>query len=399
MTDQTTILYIEDNRDNQRLVQRILNAHSYQVLLAEDGPQGLALARENLPALILVDINIPGLNGYETTTRLRSLAHLKHVPIIAITADTRPGVRERMLVAGCNGFIEKPIAPRKLPDQIKEFLNGKHESVSQAEETLILREYSERLVERLEAQVRELSAANAELQESDRLKSNFLATLSHELRTPLTSILGYLELFERQTLGPLNDLQNQAISVVARNTRALAHILNNLLYLQEVRSSAIKRVPINLSELLKQTIRDLTARAREAQVEMDVSMPAEVKFVGDPYALSQAYYNLIENAIKFNLPGGKLHISLSEDDCRVIFRVEDTGIGIDEQNMEKIFLPFYQVDDSLTRPYNGAGLGLPIVRYIAEVFGGHVIARSQPGSGSSFTLYLPRTLETLARGT
>lgn len=390
MQEQTTILYIEDNLDNQRLVQRILTAHNYHVLLAEDGPAGLALARESMPTLILVDIGIPGLDGYETTTRLRSLAHLKDVPIIALTADSRKGVRERSLVVGCNGFIEKPIDPRMLPQHIKEFIDGKQEKVGSAEENTILREYSEHLVERLEAQVRELSAANAELQESDRLKSNFLATLSHELRTPLTSILGYLELFERGTIGPLNDIQSQAISVVARNTRALAHILNNLLYLQEVRSSSVKHIPVNLSKLLQQTIKDLDSRARDSKIEIHTDIPSEVKFVGDPYTLNQAYYNLIENAIKFNVEGGQVRIILKEDANRVILRIEDTGIGIDEQNLEKIFLPFYQVDDSLTRPYNGAGLGLPIVRYIAEVFGGQVIVRSVVGRGSVFVLYLPR---------
>ena len=208
------ILYIEDNLDNQRLVQRILEARGYQVLLAKDGPSGLAAARETMPALILVDINIPGLDGYETTTRLRSLPHLHNVPIIALTADSRIGVRERSLVAGCSGYITKPIDPRRLHEQIQEFIDGKRELVSAAVETSILREYNDKLVERLERQVRELSAANAELQELDRLKSNFLATLSHELRTPLTSILGYLELFERNTLGSLTDVQSQAISVI-----------------------------------------------------------------------------------------------------------------------------------------------------------------------------------------
>jgi CheY-like chemotaxis protein len=122
MSDQSsqfTILYIEDNADNQRLVKRILEARGYQVLLANDGPGGLELARETMPALVLVDINIPGLDGYETTTRLRSLPHLKGVPILALTADSRLGVRERSLVAGCSGFLVKPIDPRRLADQIQ----------------------------------------------------------------------------------------------------------------------------------------------------------------------------------------------------------------------------------------------------------------------------------------
>jgi signal transduction histidine kinase len=390
MNDRPTILYIEDNLDNQRLVQRILAARGYQVLLAADGPSGLELARESQPALVLVDINIPGLDGYETTTRLRSLAHLRDTPIIALTADGRVGVRERTLVAGCSGYIPKPIDPRRLSEQIQEFIGGKREEVSGAVETSILREYNDKLVERLERQVRDLSAANAELQELDRLKSNFLATLSHELRTPLTSILGYLELFERNTLGSLTDVQSQAIGVVARNARALSHILNNLLYLQEVRSTDLRRKPVPVSDLVRQAVIELQPVAREANVDLQAMIAPGVIYQGDANALSQAIRNLAENAVKFNTPGGKARIALAEDATRIILRVEDNGIGMAPEALEKIFLPFFQVDASLARSHTGAGLGLAIVRHVAEAFGGQVTVRSTPGAGSVFTLMLPK---------
>ncbi|HEU5087651.1 MAG TPA: HAMP domain-containing sensor histidine kinase, partial [Roseiflexaceae bacterium] len=245
-------------------------------------------------------------------------------------------------------------------------------------------------VERLERQVADLSAANAELQELDRLKSNFLATLSHELRTPLTSILGYLELFERRTLGPLNDVQNQAISVVARNARTLSRILNNLLYLQEVRSNALRRVQVNLSELVQHSVADLQGMAREHDVDLQATIVPHSTFLGDPGALAQAVRNLIDNAIKFNVKGGRVRVSLLTDTSRVVLRVEDTGVGIPPEALEKIFVPFFQVDDTLARTYTGAGLGLAIVKYVAEASGGQVTVRSVPGAGSVFTLFLPR---------
>jgi signal transduction histidine kinase len=391
MTDRPSILYIEDNADNQRLVQRILEARGFSVQIAEDGPGGIALARASNPVLILVDINIPGLDGYETTTRLRSFDHLQKTPIIALTADNRVGARERSIVAGCDGYLLKPIDPRTLPLQLQEFMEGKRETLPQAVETTMLREYNHSLVERLERQVRELSAANAELQELDRLKSNFLATLSHELRTPLTAILGYLELFERRTLGPLNDVQNQSIAVILRNARLLSRLLNNLLYLQEVRSSEIRRTPIIIHDTIRQLIGELQPLAREAEVELRAELQPTASYLGDSIGLGQAFRALIDNAIKFTPAGGSVRVSVSDNGSSVIVRVEDTGVGIAPANHEKIFVPFYQVDDTLARPYTGAGLGLAIVKHVVEAHEGQVSLVSAPGKGSRFTIVLPRT--------
>jgi signal transduction histidine kinase len=390
MHDPPSILYIEDNADNQRLVRRILEARGYAVLLAKDGPDGITRARESHPALILVDINIPGLDGYETTTRLRGMDHLRGTPIVALTADSRVGARERSLVAGCDGYITKPIDARRLPEQLTEFMAGKREALPHGTETPLLREYNSKLVARLEQQVRELTAANAELQEFDQLKSQFLATLSHELRTPLTSILGYLDLFERGTLGPLSEVQSHAIDVIVRNARTLTRQLNNLLYLQEVRSSQIKRAPVAMYDMVQRLCAELQPVAQDAGLAMEASLQPTLAFSGDAMALEQAVRNLIENAIKFTPRGGSIRITLADDPSRIILRVEDSGVGIPSEAQEKIFVPFYQVDSSLARPYPGAGLGLAIVKHVVEAHGGHVTVRSAPGSGSTFTIVLSR---------
>ena len=390
MSDSTTILYIEDNHDNQLLVRRILEARGYTLWICEDGPSGIALARESQPALILVDINIAGMDGYETTTRLRSLPQLRATPIIAITADARPGTRERALTAGCDGFILKPIDPRMLPDQIAEFLGGKREPLPKGVEMTMLREYNARLVERLEQQVRELSARNAELQELDRLKSTFLATLSHELRTPLTAILGYLELFERRAFGPLTDVQSQAIEVTARNARTLSRILNNLLYLQEVRSNEIRRVPMMIHDVVREIIAEMQPLAHAAHLELTSSIQPTAMYMGDPIGIGQALRALIDNAVKFTPAPGRISVTVVDEPSRVLVRVEDTGIGIPAEAHEKIFLPFYQIDDTLARPYAGVGLGLAIARHVIEAHGGQISVRSAVNAGSAFTVVLPR---------
>lgn len=392
MTEQPAILYIEDNADNQRLVQRILTARGYHVLIAENGPAGLALAREAQLVLILVDLNIPGLDGYETTTRLRSLPHLSQTPIVALTADATPGARERALVAGCDGYLSKPIEARQLSAQIAEFLGGKRELIPAPVETAMLREYNQKLVERLEQKVRELSAANAELQELDRIKTQFLSTLSHELRTPLTSLLGYLELFRRGTLGPLNETQFEAISVMQRNTEILSRHLNNLLYLQEIRSSTLELSEVYLPQLLEPLLIEAQHRAVKSGIALEAVIAHDVAPLKlDVRAIELALRNLLDNALKFTRAGGHIRLLLQDEPSRVLLRIEDTGCGIPPEALQKIFLPFYQVDSSLARPYPGNGLGLAIVQHIVHAHGGQITVRSVIGQGSVFTVMLPRS--------
>lgn len=392
MSDAQKILYIEDNRDNQRLVQRVLGARGYQVQIAEDGPAGVAMARELVPVLVLVDLGIPGLDGYETTTRLRSLPHLREVPIIALTADGTPGSRERALVAGCDGYLVKPIDARQLPQQIAEFIAGKRETVpSPADEAHLLRAYNQKLVERLEDRVRELIKANAELQELDRLKSQFLATLSHELRTPLTSLLGYLELFDRGMLGPLAAPQREAITVMRRSTETLAQQLNNLLYFQELRTRTFSFRSVRPLEVLRPMLAAMHERAEQQDVQLEVVAVEPVAIQLDAGAFEQLVRNLLDNALKYTQPGGRVRLTLHDEPARLIVRVEDTGSGMEKEHLEKIFLPFYQIDGSLASEHPGSGLGLAIVRHITEAHGGQVTVRSLPGRGSVFTVVLPRT--------
>jgi signal transduction histidine kinase len=392
MNENKKVIYIEDNLDNQRLVQRVLGARGYQVLIAEDGPAGVALAREGAPALILVDLGIPGLDGFETTTRLRSIAHLREVPLIALTADTSAGSRERALIAGCDGYLVKPIDARQLPQQIADFIAGKRERIPpDANEADLLRAYNQRLVERLEGRVRELMAANAELQELDRLKGQFLATLSHELRTPLTSLLGYLELFDRGLLGELNGQQREALTVMRRSGETLAQQLNNLLYFQELRTRPFSFRAVRPFAVLQPIFNQMRERATQAGIALELRVVDAAPIQADQTALEHLTRNLLDNALRHTPGGGVVRCILHDEPARLILRVEDSGEGIPAEHAEKIFLPFYQIDASLARVRPGSGLGLAIVRHIVDAHGGQVTVRSSPGKGAAFTVVLPRS--------
>lgn len=390
MAEAQTILYIEDNLDNQRLVQRVLEAWGYQVIIAPDGVSGVSCVQSTPTDLILVDINIPGLNGFETTTRLRGLQHGKHTPIVAITADNRPDTREQALAAGCDGYIAKPIDTRMLPAQINEFITGKRELLPEHLETARLREYTQRLVQRLETQMQELKAANDELTEANRLKGQLIATFSHELRTPLTSMLGYLELFERGTLGPLTELQREGLAVIARNANVLTDHLNNVLLLQEVRSTPLYRAPFALHEVLERVAQEFQHRADPQGIELRLRSQPIPPFSGDVLMIERALRNLIDNAVKFTPEGGSVVVTLHNDTARVAIHVHDSGTGISREAQDKIFKPFYQVERSMERVTSGVGIGLTIVKHVAEIHGGQVLLHSVPGHGSMFSLVLPR---------
>ncbi|RLC67890.1 MAG: hybrid sensor histidine kinase/response regulator, partial [Chloroflexi bacterium] len=193
----TKIMYVEDDPASEILVRRVLESEGYQVVTASDGLSAINLAKRELPDMILMDINIGGLDGYEVTTRLRTIDELRQVPIVAVTAATLSGDRERALIAGCTGYIPKPIDVDEFPRQVHSFLQGTKEEIDTVEEKAeYLVEYSHRLVDRLEEKIRELEASNAELQRLDQMKTDFIILAGHELRTPLTAVYGYVQILQ-----------------------------------------------------------------------------------------------------------------------------------------------------------------------------------------------------------
>lgn len=162
------ILYVEDNIENKKLVRRILEANNYIVIEADDGLCSIPLAQQEKPDLILMDIGIPDMDGYETTTRMKDIPELANIPVVALTARVMEGDRERSLTAGCDGYISKPIDVREFPEQIRSFMNGKREQVSGLDEPFYLKEYSQKLVQRLENSILELEKKNRQLEEQTR---------------------------------------------------------------------------------------------------------------------------------------------------------------------------------------------------------------------------------------
>jgi signal transduction histidine kinase len=339
-----------------------------------------------------MDINIPGLDGFEVTTRLKSIPALQSIPIIALTASAvMNGDRQRTLAAGCDGYLQKPVDVDRLPQQVDEFLGGKREAVCQQEEQIYLREYSQKLVARLEGKVAELQQLNEQLQTVDHLKTEFVSTVSHELRTPLTAIKGYVQLLMEERAGPLTPAQVECLQVITENTEKVIRRVNDILFLQERRVGLPSRVPVSLEEAALVAVGAMEQRAAAAGVEFVIDTPQALpRILGDLESLKLLFLHLLDNAVKFSPRGGRVTVRLCDDGREVYGEVSDTGIGIAPEHHEQIFERFFQVDSSTTRRYGGSGLGLAISRHIVEAHGGRMGVRSVLGQGSTFYFFLPK---------
>lgn len=375
------ILHIEDDPKNRLLVRKLLEAAHHEVYDAEGGLAGIRLAEAHSPDLVLVDLYLPDLDGYEVTLRLRGMPNLAGVPIVAITAE---GDREISLAVGADGFLEKPIDAARFSRQIDRFLRG-HRERGKARASQQLRIAGQRIVERLERKVVELSEANARLEEMMRLRREFLRNLSHELATPMTPIVGYLRLLLGEELGPLNPMQRKSLTAVQDSTDRLRGLIDTLLDVSSLETGRMHfydrrydfgRVAARALELAR-------PRLLERQLEVHTEpAPAGLRAQGDPDKLRRAMVHVLDNAAKFSRAGGQVAVAIersgSGEDLTYELRVADDGPGVDDEQLSKVFEPFYQVDGSVTRQYGGVGLGLAFARRVTEAMGGGIGIHSPP---------------------
>jgi signal transduction histidine kinase len=368
------VLHIEDDPRNRLLVRKLLSADGHEVVDAADGLEGVRLAMAQRPDLVLVDLNIPGLDGYEVTLRLRSEAALRGVPIIAITAE---GDKETSYAVGCDGFVQKPIDARQFAAQVASYLRGHRERVLSPADTTgeRLRAQSGRIVAHLEAKVAELSSANERLRDMDRLRTEFYRNISHELATPLTPIVGYLRMLADEELGEVSKPQGKALRAMDDCVRRLRAVLDNLVDVTGLETGRMRFFHKDYDFL--DSVRRAAAQVADAYADRGITLYEELPrgplpAYGDADRLGRAMVQLLDNAGKFSPEGGRVGIRVRALDASYELLVADTGVGVPADRAERVFEPFYQVDGSATRAHGGVGVGLAIARRVARGLGGDV---------------------------
>jgi PAS domain S-box-containing protein len=229
-----------------------------------------------------------------------------------------------------------------------------------------------------------------ERKELERLKSDFISTVSHELRTPLTSIKGYVDLVLAGDVGPLTPEQKEFLTIVSQNTTRLTELINDLLEIERLESGRIEFefAELDLAEVLENVARSLHVNAEQKGLEFLTEIPSGLKVRGDRERLAQVFLNLLSNAIKYT-PAGTVELRAHQEDDAVVVEVRDTGIGLSESDLQKLFQKFFRSDNPYVRKVGGTGLGLSIAKAIVERHGGTITVTSQLGQGSTFTVRLP----------
>jgi signal transduction histidine kinase len=381
---EVTVLHIESNADNRRLVHETLVNNGINVVDASTGIDGIQKALSSSPDVILLDIELPDLDGYEVTLKIRGDARGKDVPIVALASQTD----NRMIQAvGCDGLIVKPIEISKLPSQIRAFAEAGRPQLQirsgsdRDDDSGLLLLQGHKLADKLQSKVQELERTNRALLESEKIRTDFYRNLSHELSTPLTPAVGYLNMLLNEDLGELTPLQRKAIESIGRGVNKVRSMVENLLDVTALSTGKMsffaREYDFNMQA--REALKLCAEQFRERGIHVDSSIPKS-QFVGhgDSEKLRRAMVQLLENAVKFCKPDGQVHVCTRRTADRFMYMVYDSGTGIPEQELQAIFKTFYQIDGSPTREHGGTGLGLALARKIIERFGGEIWAESPP---------------------
>lgn len=283
------------------------------------------------------------------------------------------------------------IVPILLISMIASIILKRQVDIRTSELRIINHEMEQRIIDR----TKELSIAMQKAQEADKLKSAFLAIMSHELRTPLNSIIGFTGIILQELAGPLNQEQKKQLNMVRKSSRHLLSLINDVLDISKIEAGQLDLIQeiFSLRDSISHAIDAVKPMAETKGLELKTIIDNEIDTVlGDRRRIEQVLLNLLSNAVKFTQSGSVL-LKCKKAEGWVEICVQDTGIGISDDDAEKLFEPFSQVDTGLTRKYDGTGLGLSICRKLLELMGGSITVDSEPGIGSTFSLRFPMKQE------
>ena len=369
MLKSRKILAVDDDRVNLRILGGILRGEGYALTEAASGEQAIEAYAKILPDLVLLDVMMPGIDGFETCRQLRQIYGDKCAPVIFITAKSESDDVVEGLGAGGVDYLPKPFQPKEVLARIRSHLQNR-----------ILSEQRELLVA-------QLSKANA-------AKNKFLGMAAHDLRNPLASIRGLTEFLRDGAVGPLSPDQRELIETIHSASQQMLDLVNELLDVATIESGELKLrlAPCDLADLIARSVAftNMEAARKKTVVTFDPRGTAPVAML-DSAKMRQVVDNLLSNAVKYSPPGSAITVTLHAADAtgQCGFAVQDQGPGIPDSERDKLFQDFSRLSAQPTGGEKSTGLGLAICRKIVEAHGGTITATNLPARGCEFRVLLP----------
>ena len=355
------ILIVDDSEDDIEMLQRFLAGEGAEICGLEDSTQAERVFEEFKPDLVLLDLHMPRLDGFEILRRLRDArSRLGFLPVVVLTGDVGQVARNSALDLGANDYLTKPL--------------DRHEVVLKVRNLLATRRL------------------HVELSLAYQHKSEFLASMSHELRTQLSSIIGFSELLMYEQTGKFNEAKRQEfLAQINSSGRYLLTLTSDILDLSKAEAGrmVLRIENVVVADVLRRVVETMEPQASKKAIRLESDGAAAGQVPVDSGKLNQMLLNLVSNAVKFTPEGGRVMIGARRLSDAVEISVSDNGIGIAASDREHLFEEFRQLDSATDK--HGTGLGLALTKRFVELHGGHIRLDSEPGKGSVFTLTLPLT--------
>ncbi len=385
------ILVVDDSSDNRSVITRRLARRGYAFKEADCGREALAMIRRESPSLVLLDLMMPEMSGLDVLKEVRRDYSQSAMPVIMVTARSEDDMLVEALDAGANDYVTKPVNFSILLARMR----AQIERQNAAAALEALNADLERLVLERTA---ELVTAKERAEAASRAKSEFLANMSHEIRTPMNGVVGMAQALNATIL---DDRQRDLLQIITNSGNNLVAIINDILDISQIEAGKLelKEAPFDFEAMTREVVRLLEVRARDKgiAVALDIDPEAPSRVIGDEGRIRQILVNLIGNAIKFT-EVGRVDVRVSGstlgENAQLVVSVADTGVGIPAEKLATIFEKFEQVDNSRSRRYEGAGLGLAITKQLVGLMGGTIRVESAVGKGAAFRVELALIVDT-----
>lgn len=361
-----SILVVDDNKENLKVVSNFLKGEGYQIALSLDADDAMNILNENKIDLILLDVMMPGTDGFTLCRKLKKNDRLKEIPVIFLTAKTETSDLVEGFSSGGVDYITKPFQKEELIARVNNHIalaDAKNKIIKQAEE----------------------------IQKINRTKDRLYSVIAHDIKSPFANISMLISTLAEGYLEAGSEEYEEVLQSINNSTQQTYTLLVNLL--QWTRSQTgdleLSLEEASVEEIIANTLRFWSQQAEKKQIKLDYNVTDGLTIKADPNMIKSVLQNITSNAIKFTKPGGKVSINASRQEDMVCIEIQDNGIGITDANLKKLFVDEGQLTTRGTNDEKGSGLGLLLVKDFVQRHNGTIDVTSKEGKGTTFKLSFP----------